>query len=96
MFTLDLAKYGQGEYKEAITFNEKAVEIYKKDLPSNNLNLAAAYNNIGIVYKNMGEYSKALSSNEKSLEIKQQSLPSNHPDLAMSYNNIGLVYDEHG
>ena len=44
---IGLAKYNQGEYKEAITFYEKAVEIYKKDLPSNNISLATVYNNIG-------------------------------------------------
>ena len=42
------AKDNQGEYKEAITYYEKAVEIYKKDLPSNNLRLASSYNNIGM------------------------------------------------
>ena len=89
---IGLAKYSQGEYKEAITFYEKAMEIYKKDLPSNNLNLAKSYMNIGNVYFNMGEYSKALSYNEKSLKIKQQSLPPNHPNLAASYMNIGSVY----
>jgi tetratricopeptide (TPR) repeat protein len=86
------AKDGQGEYKEAITLYEKALEIRQQSLPSNHPDLAMSYNNIGNVCKNMGEYSKALSSHEKALEIKQQSLPPNHPDLAASYNNIGLVY----
>jgi tetratricopeptide (TPR) repeat protein len=89
---LGLMKDSQGEYKEAITFCEKALDIYKKTLPSNHPNLAGSYNNIGLVYCNMGEYSKALSYYEKVLEIQQQSFPSNHRNLAASYNNIGAVY----
>jgi tetratricopeptide (TPR) repeat protein len=93
---LGLIKYQQGEYQEAITFDEKALEIYKKTLPPNHPDLAKFYNNIGLVYDNVGDYLKALSSHEKALEIEQQSLPPNHPDLAMSYNNIGNVYESMG
>jgi tetratricopeptide (TPR) repeat protein len=90
---LGLVKNGQGEYKEAMIFYEKSLEICNKILPANHLHLAKSNNNIGSVYRNMGEYSKALSSYEKALKIQQQSLPSNHPDLTGSYINIGLVYD---
>jgi tetratricopeptide (TPR) repeat protein len=91
-----LAKDAQGEYKEAITFLGKAVEIYKKTLPPNHLNFANTYNNIGMVYRKMGDYPKALSYYEKDLEISQKSLPANHPDLAVSYCNIGNVYNNMG
>jgi tetratricopeptide (TPR) repeat protein len=90
------AKDEQGEYKEAITFYEKSLEIKQRTLPPNHLNFASTYNNIGSVYYSMGEYPKALSSYEKALEIRKQSLPPNHPDLAASYNNIGLVYEKIG
>jgi len=90
------AKYKQGKYKDAITFYEDSLEIYKKVLPSNHLYLAYSYNNIGGVYNTMGEYRKALSYYKKDLEISQKSLPPNDPDLASSYNNIGGVYDAMG
>jgi tetratricopeptide (TPR) repeat protein len=89
---LGLIKNRQGEYQEAITFYEKALEIHKKSLPSNDPYLAKSYNNIGLVYLKLGDYSKALSSHEKALGIQQQSLPPNHPSLGMSHNNIGAVY----
>ena len=87
------AKTGAGEYKEAITFFEKTMQIYNRILPANHLDMANCYNNIGLVYYNMGDDPKALESHEKAVEIRQQSLSPNHPDIAMSYNNIGLVYD---
>ena len=93
---LGYAKYNQGEYREAIKFYEKALEIYQKTLPANHPLLATSYNNIGLVYSKMGDYSKALSYYEKDLEIQQKSRPPNHPDLAGSYNDIGMVYGERG
>jgi tetratricopeptide (TPR) repeat protein len=86
------AKDNLGKYKEAITFYERSLEIYKKTLPPNHPKFASTYDNIGVVYDNMGNYSKALSYYEKALEIRQQLVPPNHPDLADSYNNIGNVY----
>ena len=94
--SIALAKYRQGEHKEAITFYEKSIEIKKNTLPPNHSGLADSYNNIGMVYDEMGESSKALSYYEKALEIKQQSHPSNHPDLATAYNNIAIVYNSMG
>ncbi|CAF1627758.1 unnamed protein product, partial [Adineta ricciae] len=89
-------KNDQGDYKMAIEYYEKALEIQEKTLPSNHPHLAQSYNNNGSVYVNMGEYSKALSFYEKALEIQEKTLPSNHPDLAASYNNTGAVYMKMG
>ena len=93
---LGCIKDAQGDYPEAVSFYERALEIKEKSLPANHPSLATSYNNIGTVYDNMGEYSKALSFYERALEIRQKSLPANHPDLATSYNNIGTVYDNMG
>jgi tetratricopeptide (TPR) repeat protein len=53
---LGAAKDDQGEYKEAITFYEQALEINQKFLPPNHPSLATSYNNIGLVYDKMGDY----------------------------------------
>ena len=89
---IGVVKERQGEYEEAIAYFEKSLNIDKKILPPNHLNLAASYYQIASVYDDKKEYSKALSYYEKALEIEQQSLPLNHPSLAKSYNNIGVVY----
>jgi tetratricopeptide (TPR) repeat protein len=89
-------KYQQGDYQEALSFYERALEIFEKSHPANHPSLASSYNNIGLVYTDMGEYSKALSSHERALEVRQKSLPPNHPSLATHYNNIGLVYKDMG
>ncbi|CAM4815286.1 unnamed protein product [Rotaria magnacalcarata] len=89
---LGYLKDDQGEYKDAVEFYEKSLEIYRKTLPEDDASLAPTYTNIGGVYNNMGEYSKALEYYEKDLEITKKALPPTHPDLATSYNNIGITY----
>ncbi|CAF1246083.1 unnamed protein product [Adineta ricciae] len=95
-YQLGRVKDMQGEYRTALTFYDKSLEIRERVLSSNDPDLACSYSSIGIVYYHMGDYSEALSSHEKALEIRQIVLPPNHPDLAYSYNSLGLVYDDMG
>lgn len=86
----------QGDYKEALSFYERALEISQNILSANHLDVAISYNHIGSVYTNMAAYSKALTFYQKDLEIRQIMLSVNHPDLATSNNNIGSVYADMG
>ncbi|CAF3625048.1 unnamed protein product [Rotaria sp. Silwood1] len=93
---LGWVKDDQGQYKEAVSFYEKYLEIKRKALSEDHPLLASTYNNIGLAYNNMGDYAKALQFYEKAHTIEEKDLPSNHPDLANSYNNIGLAYNNMG
>jgi tetratricopeptide (TPR) repeat protein len=75
---LGLVKFYLGEYQEASTFYNKALEIHKKTLPTNHLDLAAYYKNIDLAYENMGNYCKVRSFYERAVDIGDHSLPSNH------------------
>ncbi|CAF3410943.1 unnamed protein product [Rotaria sp. Silwood1] len=90
---LGKVKREQGQYKEAISFYEKSLEIEQKTLPKDHPSLAPTYGNIGAVYNKMGNYTKALEFYEKDLEITKKAVPPNHPNLAISYNNIGAAYN---
>ncbi|CAF1157201.1 unnamed protein product [Rotaria sp. Silwood1] len=89
-------KDDQGQYKEAVSFYEKSLEIERKNLPETHFSLASIYINIGLAYNNMGDYLKALEFYEKALKIRENALSPNNPDLATSYNNIGGVYKNIG
>ena len=89
---LGIMKYEQGQYKEAVGFYEKNLEINQKILSSEDPQLAVLYNNIGAVCDGIGNYTTALAYYKKALDNQQQSLNADHPDLAMSYNNIGWTY----
>ena len=53
------------------------------------LDVAASYNNNGLVYDRQGKYEEALEYHQKSLDIEIRVFGSDHPDVAKSYNNIG-------
>jgi tetratricopeptide (TPR) repeat protein len=89
---LGMIKDSQGDYVEAISSYEKALEIHERKSPKNHFNFAASYNNIAFTYYNMREYSKAISYYEKARRIWQDTLPQNHPNQATSLNNISLLY----
>ena len=76
--------------------SSKSILELKSLVPENKwLNLAASYNNIGLVYMQKGELDKALEFYNKALEIKKEKAP-NSLSLATSYNNIGMVYRQKG
>ena len=62
-------------------------------LEKNEVNLAASYYTIALMYHNMGEYSRALEYSEKSIELRKMALLKKSPSLATSYSNIGHVYN---
>ncbi|CAF1218191.1 unnamed protein product [Adineta steineri] len=83
-----------GDYPIALSYHEKALEIFQKTLPSNHPDLATSYNNIGWVYRNMKDYSKTLSYYERALNIWQCALPSTHPHIKNVKNSIEIVKKE--
>ena len=93
---LGWVKDAQGDYKEALLYYEKALDMMQKTIPANHGRLATTYGNIGTVYSKMGEYDRALLYHEEALHMQQATRPANHPDLATSHNNIGWVYSQMG
>ena len=66
---------------------EVAKDLYNKILKID-YNHVDAYNNLGVIFKELGEYQKAIDCYEKSIEVQ----PSHTP----SHNNLGLVFQELG
>ncbi|CAM2717742.1 unnamed protein product [Rotaria socialis] len=82
--------------KPLIAYRAIHCKINQQILSPTRVNLAASYNNIGLVYGKIGDYLNALLSYQRALEIYLKTLPSKHSDLATFYNNIGSVYDKIG
>ena len=67
--------------------NEKAIDHYTnaiKDKPD----LAEAYNNRGMAYRDIGKFDAAFADYNKAIELKT--------DYANTYNNRGIAYDDIG
>jgi tetratricopeptide (TPR) repeat protein len=76
MKRLSLIYLVQGQYDQAITDYNKAIEI--------NPRYAEAYNNRGGTYSQIGQYDQAISDCTKAIEI--------NPRYADAYNNRGNAY----
>jgi tetratricopeptide (TPR) repeat protein len=88
---LAMTKDDQGDYKEAIQFYEKALEIPQQSLPSNHPDLAMSYGHIGYVYSCMNNHSEAFPFCRIAVDIGQRTLPSSHSHLLWYRTNLERV-----
>ncbi len=85
-----------GDYKKALEFQLKELEIREKVLGDKNPDLAKNYNNISTIYRVIGELDRALEFQLKSLKIGEEVLGDKDPTLMKSYNNISMIYMDKG
>ncbi|CAF4130683.1 unnamed protein product, partial [Adineta steineri] len=78
-------------YPKALSYHEIALAMRLESLPPNHPDLAASFNNIGLVYKKMNKYSEAYSSHQRAVQIAQKSLPTNHPDFEGYRQNLERI-----
>ena len=96
---IDLAmlnlKQGGGAIREkALPQLEEGMSILKSLLGENHTDVAAACNNIGLIYSELGEYSMALKYHKEAAVIQSAQLGDDHPSYAATCTNIGSVCQE--
>ncbi len=99
LFQQGIQQAQTSQYREAIQYWQKALEIYREIGDRNGE--ARSLNNLGIVYRNLGEYPKAIEYYQQSLAIKQEigaseGTRSARSGEARSLNNLGSVYQSLG
>lgn len=86
----------QKQYKEAIVYYEKSLQM-KQDLKKVDLHsIATSLNEIGSVYEKMDEYSKALLYYEQALGMMKTLSSPDRSRMTSSYSKIGSVYEKMG
>ncbi|CAF3433275.1 unnamed protein product [Rotaria socialis] len=86
------------DFKNALNYYYKSLEIDEKHLPPTDQTFANLYNNIGSVHSNQGNLDQALVFLEKSLKIALERSAQDQQQIASTYNNIAEVYrkkDDH-
>ena len=95
--------YGEGEIEKALNYYYQSLELAKTTLSESNepiatkglkLNMANAYNNIGIIYKYQGNINKTLEFYSQGLKIQEEI--HDKQGIAVSLSNIGNIYMNNG
>lgn len=81
----------QGDYKEALAYNLRALQIRRKI--GDQLKTANTLNNIGICYDELGNFSLALKHYNQAYQIYK--LANNMEKLAMVSTNLGVLFKAH-
>ncbi len=81
----------KNDYRTALLHMTKALDIERKILPNNHVNLATSYNNIALAYAGAGEFDLALKNLKNAQGIFQFALPTDHPIIQDVAKNIELV-----
>jgi tetratricopeptide (TPR) repeat protein len=87
---------GRGLYTLAETFLSRSLEIWKRQLGEDHLNVAISLNNLAGLYESQGRYGEAEPMYVRALEIRERQLGENHPDVAQSLNNLAGLYRTQG
>ena len=80
-----------GEVGAAMSYYEKAREIYQDTLPENDFRLAAFYNNISSAYKELSEAKKCEEACFRAISILE-GLDSFFGEMAISHINLAHLY----
>ncbi len=77
-----------GDIKSAIEYNHEALKIYSKNKEYYEMNIAFAYNNLGLCFSDLLDHQKAIDNFIVALNILRNNLGENHPNLSKIYSNL--------
>ncbi len=84
--------YRQGKYQEAIPYAKEVVAIRERVLGPHHEKVAAALNNLALLYTTAGDPKKGALLYRRSLEIKERVFGPKHPEVALVLNNLAELY----
>jgi hypothetical protein len=91
-----LKLYGEGKYKEAGEFWEKAKIQAEKEFGKEHPDYATSCNNLAFLYKSQGLYAKAEPLYIEAKNIREKVLGKEHPDYATSCVSLAFLYESQG
>ncbi|CAF3392438.1 unnamed protein product [Rotaria socialis] len=90
---LGWVKRDQGQYKEAVLFYGKSLEIYQKPLPDDHLSLGTMCSNIGqVLLRELGYYAAALKVLQNAYQIQEKTFQEGNQAFASTFSWYGSVY----
>ncbi|MDH4048525.1 MAG: tetratricopeptide repeat protein [Gammaproteobacteria bacterium] len=96
MDLIAIARSRQGDIAESVRLTENALKLRIAALGEDNKEVAASYNNLGVLARTQGNYAVARENYERALDIRRRVLPADHPQIAISLNNLGALFYAEG
>ena len=78
------------DYRNAILYRKKALNIYQNQKPVPFEQLVIQYRSLGIYYRRLGKVRESEFYQKRAVELGEQSLDPNHAELAKAYNSYGI------
>lgn len=88
---LGLVYWNTGNQELAVEYQQKALDSRQAKLPANHPEIAASYNDLGLIYS-ATDALQARSYYEKAFEIYKKVYGEKHPKIAIAYANIAITY----
>ncbi len=96
MDLLSIVRSRQNDLGEARRLTNGALVIRLRVFGEDHTEVAASYNNLGVLSRTAGDYPAARQYYERALDIRRRVLPDDHPQLAISLNNLGALENVDG
>ncbi len=81
-----------GDYKNAILFRKKALNLQQFQSPSPYLDLVSNYRILGYFHRRWGKLKESFFYQNKAVVLANEKLDPNHSELAKAYNGLGGYY----
>jgi CHAT domain-containing protein len=88
--------YLEDEYLKAISYFNKAIEIYEMDEAVNQTKIANCYSNMAFANSSQGNYNEALQYIDLVMYIWDVSIDGDHPNKAFTLSNKGRILENQG
>lgn len=92
---IGLVYWNTGKNQLAEEYFQKALAIRKMLYDDHHPEIAALYNNLGLIYSR-SDKEKALDFFHRSIEINKSVYGEKHTTMASAYNNIAIIYKQKG
>ena len=80
------------EFNMAKTYFENSLNLRVRLLGDQNVDVAAAYNDLAQIYHDLGDLEQAMEYQQRALAIQLKKLGAEHVSVATSYSNLALIH----
>ena len=80
------------EFNVAKTYFENSLNVSIRLLGDQNVDVAAAYNELAQIYRDLGDLEQAMEYQQRALAIYLKKLGAEHVSVATSYNNLASIH----